>query len=101
MGDAGRAEDDGRQSLSEDKPPHDDEKAVPSENEEHDDELRRLLLPDDVSSLPLSPPSVIETNFVRYYAPGLSLSLSLSLSLCVLLLRNVSKMVHWNFTCII
>ncbi|KNA10010.1 hypothetical protein SOVF_148350 [Spinacia oleracea] len=35
------------------------------ENEE--DELKRLLLP-DVSNLPLSPPSSVETNFVRYFA---------------------------------
>lgn len=69
MGDAVRAEDDRHQSLSEDKPPHEDENAVAAENDEQDDELRRLLLPDDVSSLPLSPPSVVETNFVRYYAP--------------------------------
>lgn len=77
MVDAVRAEDDRHQSLSEDKPPHEDENAVAAENDEQDDELRRLLLPDDVSSLPLSPPSVVETNFVRYYAPG-----RLSLSLC-------------------
>lgn len=37
------------------------------ENEE--DELKRLLLP-DVSNLPLSPPSSVETNFVRYFAIG-------------------------------
>ncbi|XP_010666915.2 uncharacterized protein LOC104884023 isoform X1 [Beta vulgaris subsp. vulgaris] len=34
-------------------------------NEE--EELKRLLLP-DLSNLPLSPPSAVETNFVRYFA---------------------------------
>ncbi|KAL2895379.1 Protein Simiate [Bienertia sinuspersici] len=36
-------------------------------DEEEDEELKRLLLP-DISTLPLSPPSVVETNFVRYFA---------------------------------
>lgn len=36
-------------------------------NEE--EELKRLLLP-DLSNLPLSPPSAVETNFVRYFALG-------------------------------
>ncbi|KAL2934019.1 Protein Simiate, partial [Bienertia sinuspersici] len=32
-----------------------------------DEELKRLLL-HDISTPPLSPPSVVETNFVRYFA---------------------------------
>ncbi|XP_021756581.1 protein Simiate-like [Chenopodium quinoa] len=37
------------------------------EVEEEDDELKKLLQP-DVSTLPLYPPSAVETNFVRYFA---------------------------------
>lgn len=35
--------------------------------EGEDEELRKLLAP-DVSNLPPSPPSIVETNFVRYFA---------------------------------
>lgn len=37
--------------------------------EEEEEELQRLLEP-DVDSLPLSPPSAIQSNFVSYFAPG-------------------------------
>ena len=40
---------------------------------EEDEELRKLLLP-DVSYLPLTPPSAIETNFVTYFALGIPFS---------------------------
>lgn len=42
------------------------------EQEELDEDLRLLLLP-DVSSLPQTPPSAVESNFVTYFALGISL----------------------------
>lgn len=35
-----------------------------------EDELRRLLLPDP-QNLPPIPPSAVDANFVKYFAPGL------------------------------
>ncbi|XP_028784563.1 protein Abitram isoform X2 [Neltuma alba] len=42
-------------------------RAQDHEQEEQDEELRLLLLP-DVSSLPQTPPSAVESNFVSYFA---------------------------------
>lgn len=44
---------------------------VESKNQggEEEEELQRLLLP-DVQSLPISPLSAIQSNFVSYFAPG-------------------------------
>lgn len=39
------------------------------QEDEQDEELRKLLIP-DVRDLPLAPPSAVETNFVSYFAPG-------------------------------
>lgn len=36
---------------------------------DEDEELRKLLMP-DVQSLPVSPPSAVESNFDAYFAPG-------------------------------
>lgn len=41
------------------------------QEDEQDEELRKLLTP-DVRDLPLVPPSAVETNFVSYFAPGTS-----------------------------
>jgi hypothetical protein len=38
-------------------------------NEEEEDDLNKLLLPDP-QNLPLIPPSAVETNFVTYFALG-------------------------------
>lgn len=38
--------------------------------QQQEDEGLKKLLVIDISSLPLSPPSVVETNFVWYFAPG-------------------------------
>ncbi|XP_047327808.1 protein Abitram [Impatiens glandulifera] len=38
------------------------------EQEDEDNELRKLLVP-DIANLPLSPPSAVECNFVSYFAP--------------------------------
>ncbi|KAJ1421589.1 hypothetical protein SESBI_13537 [Sesbania bispinosa] len=37
------------------------------ENNDEDEELQKLLLP-DVQNLPLTPPSAVESNFVAYFA---------------------------------
>lgn len=42
------------------------------EQEQEDEELRLLLLP-DVRNLPLTPPSAVESNFVSYFALGIYL----------------------------
>lgn len=34
-----------------------------------EEELKRLLVP-DVSTLPLEPPSAVQSNFLTYFAPG-------------------------------
>ncbi|XP_022975830.1 protein Simiate [Cucurbita maxima] len=39
-----------------------------SQDDELDEELRKLLIP-DVRDLPFAPPSAVETNFVSYFAP--------------------------------
>lgn len=36
---------------------------------EEEEELKRLLVP-DVATLPLNPPSAVQSNFVTYFAPG-------------------------------
>jgi hypothetical protein len=38
-------------------------------NDEEEDDLNKLLLPDP-QNLPLTPPSAVETNFVTYFALG-------------------------------
>ncbi|KAL8144179.1 hypothetical protein V2J09_017211 [Rumex salicifolius] len=46
-----------------------DEKSLPVKNPEvEDEELRKLLL-SDIGNLPLYPPSIVESNFARYFAP--------------------------------
>lgn len=45
-----------------------------NEQEEEDEDLEQLLLP-DVHALPLTPPSAVESNFVTYFALGNSLFL--------------------------
>lgn len=39
-----------------------------------EEELKKLLVP-DVATLPLNPPSAVQSNFVTYFAPGNSLHL--------------------------
>lgn len=47
----------------------DKEKALLAQKPEvEDEELRKLLL-SDVGDLPLTPPSIVESNFARYFAP--------------------------------
>lgn len=46
-----------------------EQKKVDSEGQKEDEEIHSLVVP-DISSLPLTPPSAIESNFVTYFAPG-------------------------------
>lgn len=45
-----------------------EQKMVDSEGQKEDQEMHSLVVP-DISSLPLTPPSAIESNFVTYFAP--------------------------------
>ncbi|KAH9625470.1 hypothetical protein KSS87_008133 [Heliosperma pusillum] len=40
--------------------------ALQNQQDEDEDDMKKLILP-DISTLPLSPPTSVQTNFVRYY----------------------------------